>query len=359
MGVLREIERAERRAIREQEKKQREINRQKAIERRAYEKQLKIDYLNCQQEKANLMTKQIVEQYEKYKKIGNIILPIPRFFYFENYKKKYVASTFQYNKPVPVKQENSKSIKVPKESKIEHYFSFLKNRRLAIEAKRKTLEEQELDEYNLNLKKYEEDKQNAINQFEKQEQYKKEEIENFNNSIEEWKNGCKSYNQKSLDKYFNELLNFFYNKIGNIIISKTKYDLNDGVLIYEMFLKKEYELFSCEGYKFYKQEDTIKPIMIKRNTVSTILKELIPNLAICFLDLLYKNDELNLFNEIIVNVYYERKCCSSIKLNREVYKGLNLMNEDNFYYVYDHYMRNYKVISTGVKPFDSVYIDLV
>ena len=358
-SFLREIERANRRAMREEARRQKEIQRQNEANRRAYEKQAKIDYLNCQQAKAELMTNEIIEQYERYKNIGSIIISKPQFFSFENYKKRYVELKFHYNKERPIKKEKSKLIKVPKERKIERIFTFLKNKRLSVEMKKKNLEEQELEEYNYELKKYEQEKEKTRKEFEIQEQNRKKEIEMHNNSIDEWRNNCQKHELGSLDKYFDELLNFFNVQVENNIISKTKYDLNDKALIYEVHLKKEYELFPCEGYRFYKQKDTIEPIATKKSTINTVLKQMIPNVVISILDLVFKNDELNLFNEVVVNVYYERKCCSSIKLSKDEYKGFDLTNEDNFYYVYDHYMRNYKVISTGVKPFDSIYIDLV
>ena len=155
------------------------------------------------------------------------------------------------------------------------------------------------------------------------------------------------------------MLNFFINNTNGKLVSKVRYDYIDNKLIYEVFLKKEKELFPCEGYRYYKQKDSIEPIITKKTTINTILKELIPNVAITLIDILFKNDELDLFNEIIVNVYYARKCSSSIKLLKDEYKSFNLNEEDDYYYVYDHYMKNYKTLTTGVKPYDSMYVELV
>ena len=46
------------------------------------------------------------------------------------------------------KREKSKLVKVPNEIKIEKTFPFLRKIRLSLEAKKKTMEEEELQEYN-------------------------------------------------------------------------------------------------------------------------------------------------------------------------------------------------------------------
>lgn len=358
-SFLREVERLNRAAEREQARRERINSRNQEIYRRNLEKQRKADYLISQQEKADDLTKKIIDQYTDYDKFKEKILSYPRFFRFDDFKKTATKKEFVYNVPMPQKNNNSNQIKVPKESKLEQKLSFLRKRRLSIENKKQEMELRETEEYNELLKLYESNKAEALNRFEIQQSKLNEEIDKYNNTIENWKSGCLNYDKESIEKYLAYLLNFFINKTNNKLVSKVRYDYIDNKLIYEVFLKKENELFPCEGYRYYKQKDSIEPILTKKTTINTILKELIPNVAITLIDILFKNDELDLFNEIIINVYYTRKCCSSIKLLKDEYKYFNLNDEDDYYYVYDHYMKNYKILTTGVKPYDSMYVELV
>ncbi|MGN1372185.1 MAG: hypothetical protein ACI4XM_07930 [Candidatus Coprovivens sp.] len=358
-GLLRELEKINRAAEREQARRERINARNQEIYRRNLEKQRKADHMISQQKKADDLTKKIIDQYTDYDKFKDKILSYPKFFRFDDFKKKTIKKKFVYNVPMPQKSSNSSQIKVPKESKLEQKLTFLRKRRLSIENKKQEMELKETQQYNDLLKKYESNKAKALKKFELEQFKLNAEIDEFNKSVDNWKSGCANYDKESIDKYLAHLLNFFINNTNDKLVSKVRYDYIDNKLIYEVFLKKENELFPCEGYRYYKQKDSIEPIITKKTTINTILKELIPNVAITLIDILFKNDELDLFNEIIVNVYYTRKCCSSIKLLKDEYKSFNLNEEDDYYYVYDHYMKNYKTLTTGVKPYDSMYVELV
>lgn len=359
LKLLSDLERMAARAERERIRQERYNNRIAEANRREYEKQEKIRHIESQEQKANSLTSQIINQYKNYDSFCGQILAHSQFFKFERYMKRYNEKEFEFNKSFPQKSCKSEKIKVPNESSWESKIPFLKKRRLFLQDKKQNLEQEELKKYNEDLKVYEEEKKQALKQFKEEEKKIKKDIENYNLSIEEWKNGCLNYQKESIDKFIAEILFFLNNVTKNKLINKIQYDCNGKRLIVEVFLKKEKEIFPCEGYRYYKQRDTIEPIQTKKTTINTILKELIPNVAISLIDLIFKNDELNLFDEIIVNVYFDRKCCSSIKLSKEEYNGFQLTKEDDYYYVYDHYMKNYKTLSTGVKPYDSIYIDLV
>ena len=358
-GILRDIERAANAAERDRIRKQKQIYRIKEANRREYEKQQKKDYINSQLSEAERMTNEIIKLYNTYDNFINTVLKRKKEFYFSNFYKKYNESAFIYNVNPPLKQNNSEHIKIPKESKLENKFKFLKNRRISKIHKKDELQKIENEQYEAELKKYENEKETAKKSFAIEENKKKECIEEYNNKVESWKFGCESREKDCIDKYMAHLLKILLDCTQNKLINKIQYDLKENTLICELFMKKEREIFPCEGYRYYKQKDTIEPIQTKRMTVNTMLKEIIPNIAIAFIDILYKNDDINIFNNIIVNVYYERKCCSSIKLSKDEYANFDLNNEDSYYYVYDHYMKNYKVLTTGVKPYESIYTDLV
>lgn len=359
LKLLNDLERISRQVERERIREAKEKARIQEKYKRNFAKQQRFEHVNAQKIKAEELTKEILDTYKNYDTFKDEILSTPSYFSFDNFKKKYVEAVFKYDCAKPIKGNKAEHIKVPKKTKLEKKFKFLKKRRLTLELKKETLEKKELDEFNLMLNKYEEEKNIALDNYKKQELNRKKEIDKHNNSIDNWKRGCLKHDKDCIDKFLAYLLNFFLSKTNDKIINKIQYSFDNNKLICEAYLKKERELFPCEGYRFYKQKDVIEPIKIKRNTVNTILKELIPNVAITLIDIIYKNDELNLFEEIIINVYYDRKCCSSIKLQKDEYSGFKLNNEDDYYYVHDHYMKNYKTLSTGVKPYDSIYMDLV
>lgn len=362
-GVLRDIERAsnaaERDRIRRKNQAQKEMMRINAQNQREYEKQQKIEYYNLQMSKTENMTNQILQLYKKYDEFINYVLRSGKLFSFENFHKSYEASTFQYYVAPPQKMYNSANIKIPRESKLTNKVSFLKNRRLSKINQKELLKKQEEEQYAYALQYYESEKSKAYELFLEEENRKKESIENYNKKVDSWKLGCENLKKGAIDKYLAHMLNFLLIRTNNKLINKLQYDLSDKHLICELYMKKEKEIFPCEGYRYFKQKDSIEPILTKRITVNNKLKTIIPNLAIAFIDILYKNDELNLFDNIVVNVYYERKCCASLKLSKDEYASFNLNDEDSYYYVYDHYMKNYKVLTTGVKPFDTIYMDLV
>ena len=352
------MEKINRQAEREQLRRDRINAKIEANNRREFERQQQIIYVNNQISMSDNLTNEILNQYRNYNDFLIAFLSSKRFFYFDSFKQKYDANQFFYNKPVPQRKNDSEKIKIPKEGKLENTISFFKNRRIKAQEKKVALENKEVEEYNLLMNRYEYEKNLAYEQFKKNEEQRKNNIENFNQAIENWKSGCKAYDKACIDGFLARIFNYFSNITKDKIVNKIKYDYSNRKLILEVFLKKEKDMFPCEGYRYYKQRDVIEPINTKKTTINRMLKDIIPNVAISFLDLLYKNDELFLFEEIIVNVFYDRKCCSSIDLTRDLYFTLNLLNEDNYYYVYDNYMKNYKTLSTGVKPYESIYMEL-
>lgn len=354
-GLMRDLERAANAAERNRIRQQKQALRISAMNQRAYEKQQKQQHLERMQIEADKRTDEILCQYKMYDNFCQNVLNSDKFFTIDNFKKKYVSEEFQFDEPIPVKSSKSECIKIPKESKI----AFFQKRRLAKIEKKENLAKQEEQLYEDELKKYKNNKKRALELFEKNENKKMKEIEEFNLSIENWKKGCISNDKQCIDKYIAHFFQFLVNSTGDKLINKIQYDLRDKQLIIEVYMKKEEEIFPCEGYRFYKQRDVIEPIATKKVTINTMLKEIIPNIAISFLDIVYKNDELELVDNLIINVYYTRKCCASLKLSKEDYKNFDLRNEDMYYYVFDHFMKNYKVITTGVKPYDSIYLELV
>ena len=354
LDLLVAMEKINRQAEREQIRQARINERIEANNRREFERQQQINYVNNQLAIADNLTNNLLNQYKNYNNFINDILLSKRFFYFDSFKQKYEENKFFFNKAVPQMKNDSKKIKVPNESNI----SFFSNRRKKIQEKKQLMEQKELEEYTLLMNRYEYEKNVAFSEFQKAEEQRKRLIENSNNNIDNWKKGCTLYDKLCIEHFLARITKFFVNKTNDKLVNKIRYDYTNNKLIFEIFMKKEKDIFPCEGYRYYKQRDSIEPITMKKNSISRMLKDIIPNIAISFTDLLYKNDELKLFEHIIVNVFYERKCCSSICLDRNLYFNLDLLNEDNYYYVYDNYMKNYKTLTTGVKPFETIYMEL-
>lgn len=358
-GVLRDLERAAKAAERERVRREKEIYRINLANQKAYEKQRKQQYLESRQEEADRKTKEILNQYNNYDTFLKKVLSSPKFLCIDSMKKEYIPQEFTYKVAVPQKNNYSENIRIPKESKLENKIVFLKNRRLSKIAQKEEMQKEEEKDYEIRLEQYEKNKEIALNYYKMEEKKKEEEINKYNQLIEKWKNDCIKYDKNSIDKYMAHMINFLVTVTNDKLISKLQYSLNNRNLICEIHLKKEQEIFPCEGYRYYKQKDVIEKILTKKVTMNSMLKEMIPNIAIAFTDILYKNDELNLFDNVIVNVFYERKCCSSLMLSKDDYFNFDLKNEDSYYFVIDHYMKIYKVITTGVKPYDSIYLDLV
>lgn len=336
----------------ERERK-REYNRQ-CKEQAKYEKMM---YIESKYEEANAKTEELMKSYDRYNLIIKNIQTC-KIFDFEALKEKYYPKEYKSRYSKPLKSTSENKIEVPKKHWIENILPSVKAKRITIENEKDRLKEENEEKYKKDSKRYEENIIKEKIEWETKEKIKREKIEKQNKEIDIWKNDCINLKEEAIKKFINNILkkNNLLNEVtlGNVI-SFNK-EIKKVIIDIQMELKDN--IFKYEGYKYIKQRDIIEPVSMKIGLQNQKMKDLIINLCIAIFILMFKNDSVNAFDEIIVNIYHNRICCVSGKLNKITYNDLKFDKEEDIIYIQNHFLRIYKQISTGVKPIEETYLKL-
>lgn len=353
ISALKEQEREAKRVARQQEQARNRILREQARYQATVQKQR---YLISKKDEALQCTQELLESYKIY---DSFIQNSPNAFSFQNLKKEYSTPTHISTYKKPLKRELNYDIKIPAESKLEKLFPSMKAKRINLETEKRKKEreleneyEKELEEYNSNIKK-------EKLEWLKSDKELKKSIEEYNAEIDDFEQKCFVLDESAVKNFIEYLLekDDFHKK--TIIGKAINYNKKLKKLIMNIQIDSKDNIFKYGSYKYCKQTDTIEPVIMKVSDSTQMLRNLLTNLCIGIFSQIFNNDIINSTDEIVVNIYHNRICSLSGKIQKNTFKNFDLSNPNDSLYFETQYLRVFKQLLTGVKPFEEIYSELV
>ena len=117
-------------------------------------------------------------------------------------------------------------------------------------------------------------------------------------------------------------------------------------------------IFIAEGYKYIKQRDEFHPIKMKVAIFNERIRNLmIENVIATFL-ILFKSDLAEHYDSIVVNSYQNKICGVSSEVDKVTFFEYDFTTTSSISGFIELHMRVFKQIARGVKPYDSIYLEL-
>ena len=322
--------------------------------RRAAIKEEKEKYVSNRISEGQLKTENLLAFYDRYNRLVEKIFTSETVSVFCLLKKEYIPSTFVFDELYPTKCDPNLE-PIPKAS----LFRSKKEIRLAVIQSNERKEKEAEEEFQNVVLEYNKRKEAAKEIWAEKEAVKKELIEKKNLEIYELECAYNNGGLEAITKY-TELLfeNIDYSE-GTIEKPQFVYIPYKNKLIVNVLLKKtKEELFDEGGYRYLKQRDDYEPTKMKVGVRNERLKKLLVQLNIATFVMLLKNDIGNFFSEIVVNAYHDCICCVSGYIQKEEFNKYNLTDERDIQNFTEQYLRVYKQLTNGVKPFETMYANL-
>ena len=275
------------------------------------------------------------------------------YFDFDLLRNKYIEEYFIYNKVKPKYVDNASLIKVPKQSKLENFVKPLQNRRLNLEKKFK--EQQIIDQNNFNerLEAYNEEKEKARFDFEKDEKLRKKKIEAQNKRVDKFEKDYYNHSVGIQEKFLNTLLNKYLQSYTTNMFDKyeIKYDDIDKTVVFDLTMSDVYNFFEYSKCKYIKTRNELSYSYYKDSEIKKEFINLLPNIALGFTNLFLNNDLNNSIDCVFINIIYNEVCLLSLVVTKDEFKVLNAYHLEDLKNI-----RLFKSLTHGVKPFKSVNI---
>ncbi len=163
---------------------------------------------------------------------------------------------------------------------------------------------EDIENYKISLKKYEEELKDAKKKFNKVEKERKKKIEKHNKQIDEWKNNCFYHEQKAVEKYLKELINIIVKNMSfSIIVSMNlHYDSESKTLEFICYVDIKNNAMVTANYRYMKSSDSI---VAKEDLVNqqSKIKYIFPKLAMAYTNFFFKNNPNDLIDKVLVNIH--------------------------------------------------------
>ena len=260
-------------------------------------------------------------------------------------------SIFVFDKPKP--SFHSPDLEeVPKESWLEGIIKSKKEKRLQIIAHNKELSDEATIAYQKSLTTYKEEMDNALIQWENERKRKKEEyMGSISSAVESYLTG----DVNVLKDYVEGLIEFSDLPLDVIESKLIGYQPNTKQLVLNISFKDRDSIFYAGGYRYLIQKDEFVTTKMKVSDANIRLRDLMTEVTMALIVLLYENDTANFFDSVVVNVIHDNICCISTLVDKQLYSMLDFSKKKVQYEFKDTHMRIFKTLKTGVKPFEFIY----
>ena len=322
---------------------------------------------------AEKKTEELLNSFEKYNEMVSVQINSTDVFSVESLKKRYVYDEFIYSEKEPNKInpiiEFETPLKVPRENWLEKIFVNRKNKRLSvIEYNKNHIDEINKinknnvllaeKENNKNMSDYRVKKEMARNEWEKDQTQKREIIDNHNEEIDAWYNAYLSGTEDAIISYFDIVFSKSNYAHDIVIEQKIGYNSHSKKLVIDLYIVDKEVIFEAEGYKYIKQRDEFAPIKMKISAITERMRNLMIELCIATIHLLFRNDKANNLDIITVNVFHNHICCISSEVGREVFFKHNFRTKSGKAAFLELQMRIFKQFNRGVEAFDTLMLTL-
>lgn len=316
-----------------------------------------------------VMTRLLEEKYAAYFNFSDLLIRSLNSNSLESMLCIYTESQFQFNETMPVRSLAEVEVpileKVPKESFLETFSASKREKRLAIisenerlvaeaeEKRRKketSIEEQHTEQmisYNIRLKE-------AKRVWEENEFKKKAIIEEKNQQILKWIEDYRTGGARIIVDYAYKLIEENNIMIEPIDKCEIGYNEYTNKMILEISLIEVLEIFPVQRYRYIEKTDEIKAIKFTSTDINEHVCDLVVEICIALVFLLYKKDEAKHIRNMVVNIKRENVYYGSCEISKEEFsesEGCAVIQKGKFT---EMYIRVFKQISRGVKPFDAI-----